>query len=373
MTEDEILQLSILSNQRQQPTLAGLLDKEQQLTLLSGLGALALAMPRPAGTNVATNLVNNLQLGAKLIAPKTSLFPPKESEFQKKIGEGQGNLYNETIKAGRDASSQQITLDNLNALYSRIGGGGPEKQLYADIESYARTLGIENFTMEQSKFGALQALDTIANTQALKKLGSFKGSTSDKELDFIGKTVAGSSLTPESFKIKYTIDSRANQLAVIRAQALEEFTQQGKFMPNVTRVYGNEKIDFETFFKIKAKNNGFDLEQMKDGTPTLLETFDLKSLKNSKIRLLNQEQYKEMDIALNIRNSDFGYFNKNNWKVNNKDGKTYYTFEGFKKSKDGKIDIPNEYLNDEGGIDKEKFRKYFILSPTGFQYISRGK
>ena len=81
MTEDEILQLSILSNQRQQPTLAGLLDKEQQLTLLSGLGALALAMPRPAGTNVATNLVNNLQLGAKLIAPKTSLFPPKESEF----------------------------------------------------------------------------------------------------------------------------------------------------------------------------------------------------------------------------------------------------------------------------------------------------
>lgn len=382
MTEEEILQLAILNNTKSTPSLSGLLDSDQQKGLLAGLGALSLFMPRPAGTNTATNLINNLQLGAKLVAPKRNIFPPKESAFQQEVGKAQGKLYSDVMAQGQSATQNQQIIDNLLALKNRVTTGTGDKTVfYQQIETFAQNLGLENVALPKNDFAALQALDTIANSQSLQRLSSFKGSTSDKELDFIGKTNLGKNLTPVAFDIKYQIDSRANQLSVVRARAMDEYTQSGKLMPNTKRLLpSGDTVGFDTFFKLQAKRNGFDLETIGDDGKTRLltgdELNDLKMVQNSKIRLLNETQYNDMDIALDLRTNKMDYFNPNRWQESeDPQGNTVYKFQ-FPKVKDGDkefVEVPDIYLNEQGKLDEEKFKKYFVISPAGYQRITRGK
>ena len=153
---------------------------------------------------------------------------------------------------GQSAPQNQQIIDNLLALKNRVTTGTGDKTVfYQQIETFAQNLGLENVALPKNDFAALQALDTIANSQSLQRLSSFKGSTSDKELDFIGKTNLGKNLTPVAFDIKYQIDSRANQLSVVRARAMDEYTQSGKLMPNTKRLLpSGDTVGFDTFFKL---------------------------------------------------------------------------------------------------------------------------
>ena len=148
------------------------------------------------------------------------------------------------------------------------------------------------------------------------------------------------------------------------------------------RPNGGGTVGFDTFFKLQAKRSGYDLETIgKDGSSRLLtndELNDVKMIQNSKIRLLNETQYEDMDIALDLRRNKMDYFNPNRWEeTKDPQGNPVFKFK-FPESKDketGKmvVNVPDIYLNEQGKPDIEKFKKYFLISPAGFQRITRGQ
>ena len=346
-------------------------DNEKKL-LLSLLGVAGLAMPRPAGTNAVTNVINNLALGSKMLQTSSSLFPKPQTAYEKKVDDTAGDIYKNILERADRASQNLQTLSNVRLMYDKldeVGDVGRFGQFRGEIEQWGRSIGIENLGLSEESNSWYQALDKIHASLSMDALANFKGAISDKELAFVREAALGPGMSSHAFDIKYNMDVRMEQLARIKADALQQFTEFGKFKPTDKRMIGNESVGFDTYFKMYASQNGFNLEDSKEDLIDMTKEGSLKDLRLGRIRVLSEDQYKSMEVYSSLDKLE--YYNTEKWKLGN-DG--LYEFQWTVK--DGKVQIPERFLTkdekNEYSIAPE-YERFFNLVERDYAKIKKRK
>tara|TARA_R100000908_G_scaffold63312_1_gene44120 strand:- start:3888 stop:5060 length:1173 start_codon:yes stop_codon:yes gene_type:complete len=191
--------------------------------------------------NVTTNKI--LPFNAKIDKSTTINMTgnKQESKFSETVGAGQGEVFNNIIKAGENAQNENIDLDILTQTAENLETG-KAAPLISDLMKWGQSFNIDmkwlgDMGSASDQIANTEVISVLAGNQLFGKISQTKGAISEKEMDIFESLTTSMSMSPQGLKNNAIIMTAINDREILKSQMAESWVagQDGKLNSLLTR------------------------------------------------------------------------------------------------------------------------------------------
>ena len=193
--------------------------------------------------NITTNKI--LPFNAKVDkSTKITIKNPanqQENKFSETVGAGQGEVFNNIIKAGENAQNENIDLEILTTTAENLETG-KAAPLISDLMKWGQSFGIDmkwlgDMGSAGDQIANTEVINVLAGNQLFGKISQTKGAISEKEMDIFESLTTSMSMSPKGLKNNAIILTAINDREILKSQMAESWVagQDGKLNSLLTR------------------------------------------------------------------------------------------------------------------------------------------
>ena len=180
--------------------------------------------------NLTTNKIELIKTN-KTNSPQTNINldtgSKQESAFSKKVGEGQGDVFNKILETADKASNENIDLELLTMTADNLQTG-KVAPILADLMKYAKGFGLNVSWLSDigdmnSQIQNTEVISVLAGNQLFGKISQTKGAISEKEMEIFESLTTSLSMTPDGIKANAKIMEAINNREILKAQMAEDW------------------------------------------------------------------------------------------------------------------------------------------------------
>ena len=180
--------------------------------------------------NLVTNKIELIKTN-KTNAPQTNVNvntgSNMETEFQKTVGKGQGEVFNKILETADNASKENVDLELLTITADNLETG-KVAPIVADLMKYAKGFGLDVSWLSDigdmnSQIQNTEVISVLAGNQLFGKISQTKGAISEKEMDIFESLTTSLSMTPNGIKANARIMEAINDREILKAQMAEDW------------------------------------------------------------------------------------------------------------------------------------------------------
>ena len=261
--------------------------------------------------NVTTNKI--LPFNAKIDKSTTINMTgnKQESKFSETVGAGQGEVFNNIIKAGENAQNENIDLNILTQTAENLETG-KAAPLIGDLMKWGQSFGIDmkwlgDMGSASDQIANTEVISVLAGNQLFGKISQTKGAISEKEMDIFESLTTSMSMSPQGLKNNAIIMTAINDREILKGKMAESWVagEDGKLNSLLTRqkvitANGEEKnLTFNEMFD--------DFVNAKDGEGNIINPIIPKEQLEEMVNLSNVNE-SEMNDNPNFTKTKNGWY-----------------------------------------------------------------
>jgi len=165
----------------------------------------------------------------------------QENKFSETVGAGQGEVFNNIIKAGENAQNENIDLEILTTTAENLETG-KAAPLISDLMKWGQSFGIDmkwlgDMGSAGDQIANTEVINVLAGNQLFGKISQTKGAISEKEMDIFESLTTSMSMSPKGLKNNAIILTAINDREILKSQMAESWVagQDGKLNSLLTR------------------------------------------------------------------------------------------------------------------------------------------
>jgi len=264
--------------------------------------------------NITTNKI--LPFNAKVDkSTKITIKNPanqQENKFSETVGAGQGEVFNNIIKAGENAQNENIDLEILTTTAENLETG-KAAPLISDLMKWGQSFGIDmkwlgDMGSASDQVANTEVISVLAGNQLFGKISQTKGAISEKEMDIFESLTTSMSMSPKGLKNNAIILTAINDREILKGKMAESWVagEDGKLnslltRQKVTTANGEEKnLTFNEMFD--------DFVNAKDGEGNIINPIIPKEQLEEMVNLSNANESEMANNPNFVQVGDVWYY-----------------------------------------------------------------